>query len=144
MKVLKIYHYKYTKTEQICKPLSIIFEECCKLISSKQYNHKYFCNKLFRKVILFTVNHMKYSTCSPQIKIIKLLRFSRNIQALSQQSQKSIIAIIIILLFFSRVFFITQNHFLDHAFHEPSPFLYILMKNPVSVHYLISPQLKQN
>lgn len=45
---------------------------------------------------------------------------------------------------FSRVFFMPQNHFLDHAFHEPSPFLYILMKNPVSVHYLISPQLKQN
>ena len=35
MKVLKIYHYKYTKTEQIYKLLSIIFEECCKLISSK-------------------------------------------------------------------------------------------------------------
>lgn len=40
MKALKIYHYNYTKTEQIYKTLIIILESV-----------KYFCDKLFRKVI---------------------------------------------------------------------------------------------
>ena len=35
--------------------------------------------------------------------------------------------------FFSQVFFLPHSHFLDHAVHEPSPFLYILMKKVFSL-----------
>ena len=59
--------------------------------------------------------------------------FPKHLGAKLVVTKKSIVVIIIILLFFSRVFFMPQNHFLDHAAHEPSPFLYILMKKVFSL-----------